>query len=358
MELKSEIVEVTDALEAIELFFQRQWTDGLPVVPPTEERIAEMIEYVGRDPQEALGEIGPYNGIATIEKLAINAVMAGCLPEYFPVVIAATEAMLDPRFTLNGTQTTQDGAEPLLIVNGPIVKKLGINYGDGVFGRGFRANGTIGRAIRLILWNLGRNFPGEPDKSTFSHPGAWSFCIAENEEASPWEPLHVERGLPPESSAVTVFLCEAPHPFTSHGTVKQRLWTACEAMSSPGTGNRLFFCEGEVLVVFNSMNAEQFRREGWSKKEVKQYLWSNSGVPYWKIEKTGWLTQPGLGGTNAADLWWPKWIDRSNPETLVPITASPEDIHVIVSGGKGGWGAILQGWGIGGRAVTREIKGP
>lgn len=358
MELKSERVRVDGALTAVELFFERKWTDGLAIVPPTQEAVAEMIEYVGRDPQEVLGEIPPYGGLATIEKLAINSVMAGCRPEHFPVVIAAVEAALDPIHNLNGTQTTQSGTEQLIIVNGPIAKKLGINSGDGVFGRGYRANGTIGRALRLILWNLGRNFPGDPDKSTFSHPGAWSFCIAENEDASPWEPLHVEKGLPSGSNGVTVFCCEALNPFLTFGTVKQVLFAACEALANPGSGNRVFLYEGEVLLVFSALIAEQFRREGWSKKDVKKYIWEHARVPYWKVEGVGLLTAPFLGGGNAADLWWPKWIDRSDPNTPVPITLTPEDIHVIVSGGRGSWSGICHGWGLGGRMVTKEVKPP
>jgi hypothetical protein len=356
MKLLSEIIEVTDFRQAEELFFDRRWSDGLPVVPPTIEAVTEMIDYVGRDPQEELGEIPPYGGIATIEKLAINSVMAGCRPEYFPVVIAAVEACLDPKHNLYGTQTTQDGGEQLIIVNGPLAKKLGINSGDSVFGRGYRANGTIGRALRLVLWNLGRNYPGEPDRSTLSHPGAWSFCIAENEEASPWEPLHVERGVAPGSSAVTVFMCEAPHPFLVPGTAQQILFAACEAMGSPASGNRTFFYQGEILLVFSALAGEQFRREGWSKEDVRKYVWEHAKIPYWKIEKSGCLSPAEIAGSSFADMWWPKWIDRSDPNTAVPITPSSDGIHIIVAGGRGSWSAVCGGWGTGGCAVTREIR--
>ena len=359
VQLESEIVEVADVHEVVELFFERRWTDGLPIVPPTEEKVVEMINYVGRDPQEILGEIPPHNGIATIEKLAINTVMAGCRPQYFPVVIAAVEAILDPKHNLNGTQTTQSGVEQLLIVNGPVVKELAINYGDSVFGRGFRANGTIGRAVRLILWNLGRNFPGDPDRSTHSHPGSWSFCIAEDEDASPWGPLHAEKGFPPESSAVTVFCCEAPHPALAHGTVNQILKSVCGAIASPGSGNYLWLGGGsEILVTISALNAEQFRREGCSKRDVKEYIWEEARVSYGKIASTGMLSLPELGGSNFADLLWPKWIDRTSPESLIPVTLSPDDIHVVVCGGQGSWCTVCHGWGYGGIAVTREVKTP
>ena len=359
MKFESEIIEGEGYHELVELFFQRKWTDGLPVVPPTEEKVEELIRFVGRDPKEVLGEIPPYNGLATIEKIAVNSVMAGCLPEYFPVVIAAVEAMLDPKHNLNGTQVTQSGVEPLLIVNGPIVKQLGINYGDSVFGRGSRANGTIGRAIRLILWNLGQNFPGEPDRSTFSHPGSWSFCIAEDEDSSPWEPLHVERGLPSGSNAVTVFACEAPHPTMAHGTVRQILSSICEAIASPGSSTYVFLGGGnEILVTISALNAEQFRREGWSKMDVKQYIWEHTKVPFGKIENTGMLAPAELGGSNFADFLWPKWVDRSSPESTIPATLMPNDIHVMVCGGRGSWCAVCHGWGYGGLAVTREVRIP
>lgn len=357
MELKSERIDVANALEAVELFFQRRWTDGLAIVPPTEEKVEAMVRYSGRDPGELLGEIPPYRGIATIEKLAINSVMAGCLPEYFPVVIAAVEALLEPEANLNGIQTTQSSVEPLIIVNGPIAKKLEVNATLGVFGRGYRANGTIGRALRLILWNLGRNFPGEPDRSTYSHPGAWSYCIAEDEEGNPWEPLHVERGLPPGSNAVTVFSCEAPIAVSVRATAEQCLFALSEAIAYPGCNCYRFLGGGsQLLIGMTSLSAEQFHREGWSKQDIKRYIWEHARVPYWKMEKAGVLTEPDFGGSNLADLVWPKWIDRSNPDTLVPATVAPEDIHIVVCGGRSGRFVVCHGWGYGGLAVTKPIR--
>ncbi|MDP2953962.1 MAG: hypothetical protein Q8O76_11685, partial [Chloroflexota bacterium] len=338
MELKSRRVEVDDALEAIELFFERRWSDGLPIVPPTPDKVEEMIRYAGRDPREELGSVPPRYGVATIEKLAINSVMAGCLPQYFPVVIAAVEAMLEPRFNLNGIQTTTHCNEPLLIVNGPIVKELGINAGDSVFGGGFRANATIGRASKLILWNLGQSYPSETDKSTFSHPGRFSFCIAENEEASPWEPLHVERGLPPGSSAVTVFACEAPHSILSSGPAETVLRTVWHSMATLGNNN--IDLGGETLVLISARNAAQFEREGWSKQRVKQYIWEKARLPRALVASAGLF--PG----------------RLKTEEIA-LTKGPEDIHVVVAGGFGQFCACCPGWGdLGGFAITKEIKVP
>lgn len=357
MELKSERIDVADAHGAVELFFQRRWTDGLAIVPPTEEKVQEMVRYAGRDPAEVLGEIPPYRGVATIEKLAINSVMAGCLPEHFPVVIAAVEALLEPEANLNGIQTTQSSVEPLIIVNGPIAKELGVNATLGVFGRGYRANGTIGRALRLVLWNLGRNFPGEPDRSTYSHPGAWSYCIAEDEDGNPWQPLHVERGLPVGSSAVTVFSCEAPIAVSVRGNAEQCLFALCEAIAYPGCNCYRFLGGGsQLLIGMTSLSAEQFHRENWSKADIKRYVWEHARVPYWKMERAGVLTEPDFGGSNLADLVWPKWIDRSDPNTQVPPTLSPEDIHIVVCGGRSGRFVVCHGWGYGGLAVTKEVK--
>src|SRR5215208_532186 len=202
--------EVPDALAAIELYFQQGWTDGLPIVPPTEERVRECLEYSGHQASDVVGLVAPRNITITAEKVAINAVMAGCLPAYTPVVFAAVEAMADDRFNLHASMASTAGAAPLAIVNGPVTQEIGLNSGDNVFGPGWRANATIGRALRLVLMNVCRGQPGVMDKSTLGHPGKYSYCIAENEIDSPWEPLHVERGLQAAVSTVTLFAAEAP----------------------------------------------------------------------------------------------------------------------------------------------------
>ena len=230
MDLVSERITVDDYDEAVELFYKRQWTDGLPVVLPTPRRVEALIEYVRREPHESLGLIPPRGGAATIEKLAINAVMGGCLPQHFPVVLAAMEALLDPVHNLNGVSQTTHMCVSLVIVNGPLARALDFNSRDGVFGNGYRANAAVGRAVRLALWNLGGAFPWDTDKSTLSHPGEYAFCIAEEEQDNPWRPLHVDRGLPEGSSAVTVFACEGPHSVFCYGTPEEMLtcsWTRC-----------------------------------------------------------------------------------------------------------------------------------
>src|SRR3990167_939490 len=178
MQLESTLVEVADVESAIEFCYQQRWTDGLPVVPPTRGATERIIEYLRRDPKDVIGIIPPRNGVATIEKIAVNSVMAGCKPEYVPFVIAAIEAMLEERFNLNGVQTTTHCCAPIVIVSGPAVKKLGFNTKEGAFGHGCRPSATIGRAVRLILWNIGGGYPGEPCKTTLGHPGNFSFCVA------------------------------------------------------------------------------------------------------------------------------------------------------------------------------------
>ena len=162
------------------------WTDGLPVIPPTAKLVNAALDFLGWDPQEVIGEVPPMNHIATVDKVVVNSVMAGCLPEYIPVVIASIEAMLHNEFNLNGIQATTNCIRPLAIVSGPVLEQLGLNAGDNVFGGGSRAKAAVGRAIRLVLWNIGGGYAGEIDRATFGHPGKYTFCIAENSQDSPW----------------------------------------------------------------------------------------------------------------------------------------------------------------------------
>ena len=179
--------------DEIEGFFERGVTDGLPVVPPTRTRVDAMLAATPRDRHHVVAEVPPNMGRATVEKIAVNAVMAGCRPDYFPVVLAIVEAACDPVFNLHGQSGTTNAASPLIIVNGPIRQRLGVNCAGGVFGPGYRANATIGRALRLIMINLGGTRAGQISMSTMGHPGRYTYCIGEYEEASPWEPLHAER---------------------------------------------------------------------------------------------------------------------------------------------------------------------
>jgi hypothetical protein len=354
MDLVSERLNVDDYDEAVELFYRNGWTDGLPVVLPTRRRVEAMIAASTRDPQQTLGAVPPRGGAATIEKLAINAVMGGCLPEHFPVVIAAMQAMLEPAHNLNGVLQTTHMCVSLVIVNGPIARRLGFNSRDGVFGNGYRANAAVGRAVRLALWNLGGAFPWDTDKSTLSHPGEYAFCIAEEEQDNPWRPLHVDRGCPEGSDAVTVFACEGPHSVFCYGTPEEMLHVLTDSLCSLGNNN--VHVLGQTLVTLNPLNAEEFARRGWSKQDVRQYLWEHARRPLAEVRACGVVHEQFRQMERDAGRY-PHRYDLDNPTTRLPVTPTPEDIHVVVAGGRSYFAAVLPGWGgFGGFAVTKRIE--
>ncbi len=352
MALRSQRIPVKDFSHAVELFYSKGWTDGLPVIPPTEDKVEAMLRTVERDPGEVVGLVAPRFGKATLEKIAINAVMAGCLPEYFPVVVAAVEAVTDEAFNLNGIQATTHVSAPLLIVNGPVRRALDINGGPNCFGQGWRANATIGRALRLVLINLGGGYPGRTDKACFGHPGKYTYCVAENEEASPWEPLHVERGLKAGESAVTVFGCEAPHSVADHISATGRGILATVADSMATRGNNNMYRGGEMAVVIGPEHAETLRAEGWSRADVKQFLFDTARRPLRELKGGG-----EFYGEKTFEVYWPKWVDRNDENARVPVVRQPQDLIVFVAGGSvGRFSAVIPGWGaLGSRAVTKRV---
>ncbi len=198
-------VALGDDEDEFEATFGRGWSDGLPVVPPTEKRVLRMLAGTSRDPAEVVGLCPPNLATLTVEKVAINAVMAGCKPEYLPVVLAAAEAVLDPAFSMHGVLATTMFVGPVLVVNGPVRRQIGMNARGNALGQGNRANATIGRALQLVIRNVGGGRPQEVDRATLGNPGKYTYCFAEDEEGSSWEPLSVERGLARDVSAVTVF---------------------------------------------------------------------------------------------------------------------------------------------------------
>jgi len=208
--LQAERFEIPDDIWAAQAFFEEKgWGDGLPIIPPTEERVAQMLAAAKRKPDEVIGAVPPRWAQATVEKIAINGVMAGCKPEYMPVLIAAVEAITDPKLNLYALQATTGGPAVMIIINGPIRKKLDINGGANALGEGWRANATIGRFVQLVKRNIGGSYPGTTCKATLGWPGKYSICVGENEEGSPWEPLHVERGFKAEQSTVTAISADA-----------------------------------------------------------------------------------------------------------------------------------------------------
>jgi len=346
-----ERLRLPDAWAAIEHFFAQPWSDGLPVVPPTEPLVRQMLGAVDRDPDEVVGLVAPRFGEATVESLAVHAVMAGCLPAYFPVVIAAVEAMLDPVFGLQGVIATTHVSTPLLIISGPMARELDINGGYNLFGQGWRANATIGRAIRLIIGNLGGGLPGGTDQSTLGHPGKYTYCIAENIEQSPWGPLHVELGFAPEDSTVTVLAAAAPYSMSDffNSTALGIMGTFASSMANLGSAN--MYRGGELLVVIGPEHARDIAGDGWSKQDVKQYLFEYARLPYAELRRGGMYSE------EVPRKLWPRWIDYSREGVTVPLVRAPAEILVIVGGGAGRHSAWVPGWGNvdRSRSTTRRI---
>jgi len=231
-----------------------------------------MIGATGRDAGELIGLVAPQHGRATIERIAVNAVMAGCRSEYMPVVVAAVEAICDPGFNLEGVSGTTDAVAPLVIVNGPIRRAIDLNCGVGVFGPGWRANATIGRAVRLVWLNVGGARPGVISMSTFSHPGRYTFCIGEFEEVSPWPPLHVEHGFPRDESTTAVLAAEAPQQVVNSQSRTAKEIVATIARSASIIASDAQHSLGDTLVVIGPEHATTIAADGWSKDDVRAAL--------------------------------------------------------------------------------------
>jgi len=326
--IEAEMIACADSLDAInDHFYEQGWTDGLPIVPPTPERVDALLTGMAwRDPDALVEVIPPAMGEATLRKIAVNAVMAGCKPEYLPVLVAAIEAVTEPAYGLAHRQTTTHAGAPLIIVNGPIVKRLGINYGNGVFGPGWRPNATIGRAMRLILINLGGAIPAEVDFCQHGHPGKYTFCVAEHEDANPWEPLHVERGFAADESAVTVVNTEAPHSMTENVRTDpiEIIETFAPTMATLG-GNNLY-SQGHPVLMLGPEHVGHIAAAGWTKDDVKMALFEYARQPWGLAKNRGKSNGP----------FFPKWVDRNDDASMVPIVGEPDDLIVIVGGGAGG----------------------
>lgn len=341
-------LEATESIASlVELMYEAGWTDGLPVVPPEETLVARLVDASGRSGDELVAILPPLGGRATVARLAANAVMAGCRPEYMPAILTAIEAMLDDRFNLRGMQCSTHLSTPLLIFHGPVRRELAINCGANVFGQGRRANATIGRAVKLALVNLGGAVPGEADKSTFGHPGKYTYCIGENEEESPWPPLHVERGFAATQSAVTVYGAEAPHNINNQTADNpyDLLRTIASMMANLGSNHP--YLMGESMVVLSPEHAQVCADAGWRKDDVRQFLFETARVRHAS------LRAGGLYGAQMEKYPWPRWLDRSSDETLIPVARRPDDIVVIVAGGPGRHSLYLPGWGT--RSITRAV---
>lgn len=335
----------------------RKFGDGLPVVPPTPERMAHMLRGTVLDPLEVIARIPPCYGEATVEKIAANAVMAGCRPEMFRVLVPLVRAICDERFNAHGVQATTQFVAPLIIMNGPIRGELGFHSRQNLFSNVARANSSVGRALQLILLNLGGARPDTIDMSTLGNAGKFSYCIAENEEESPWEPLHVELGFAPERSTLSLFAAGAPQ-----GISEQRARTARGVLKtltySLATLWTLRLCRAiEAFLILAPEHVKTIHRDGWSKRDVRQFLFENTGVPLRLYEGEGLDRNDPGEGSEHRDSYKEITIDG---EPCYQKFLSSESIKIVVAGGTAGkFSAVLQGWasGAGGsQMVTYPIE--
>src|SRR5881396_516088 len=328
--------------DAIEFCFQQGWTDGLPVVPPTAPKVARMLEAARLDPKQQIAFVEHRAVSITAEKVAINAVMAGCKPEYMPVVVAAVEGIADPRWSYHGPGTSTGGAGVLMIVNGPIARELDINAGDNLFGPGRRSNLAIGRALRLVMRNVCGSMPGLLDRGTVGHPGKLSYVIAENEAESPWTPLSVERGFRPEQSTVTVMAAEGPHQFYNQlsSTAEGILTTLADNMRVSGN----VMGQPHYALVLAGEHMRTIVADGWDKKRIRQFVWENTQNSHAHLKRTNRMT-----GT----------IEPGDEQKMRPLVASPDDILVVAAGGRAGaFSCFIPGWSSAksSAAITVEVR--
>ena len=340
------LVDGPDDLDAFQSWaMDERWSDGLPVLPSTAERVARRLGRHADRRSEVVATLAPRSGRATREAIAINAVLAGAAPEHLPVVVAAIRALAEPRFNLNAVQTTTHPCTPLIIVNGPIVGRLHISGGPNALGNGYRANAVIGRAVRLTLQNVGGARPGLEDRATLGHAGKFSYCLAENEAESPWPSLAAERGLPAGASSVTVCGSEAPHNVNDHASTTAEALLGAIASVGATTANNNVYLDGEPLIILGPEHAATLAGSGWSKADFKRRLWEETHV------RLGRFSAENLA--RFATIAPERFLDRP-PEAEVPWCVTPDDLMVIVAGGPGKHSAVIPTFGAT-RSVTITI---
>ena len=320
-----------------EVWFDKGVTDGLPVVPPTRERVEAMLAATRRPRDELVGEMPPNYGRVTVEKAAVNAVMAGCRPEYLPVVLAAAACACDPEFNLHGVATSTHFSAPLIVVHGPVRQRIGMNSGFGVFGPGYRANATIGRTLRLLMINVGGGKPQEEDRAAHGQPGKLGSCFAERLHDSPWPGLAQDRGVPEGQTGVTLFAGEAPHGISDHASRTARSLAGSLGWSMASLWNSKHFpLYSHTMLLVGPEHARTFADEGWSRTDLARYLHETIRVPYRTL-----LPDEAHGeGTNLRFAKTPP-----APETPVGKFPSIEELHILVAGGTAGrFSMAIPGW--------------
>ncbi len=324
-------------------------TDGLPVVPPTLARVERMLKLHSFEANELVAELPPSFGEATWRDIAINAVMAGCRPEYLPVLGAIVEALTADEFNLMGIATTTGSVAPLVIVNGPIVAKIGMNAAGNALGPGNCANATIGRAVSLLLRNVGGARPGEFDMATIGQPAKYTFCFAENEADSPWPGLHVDRGFVPDASVVTVVgasgIVEVVDSCSNRP--QELIQTFAESMLIAGSiGSKGLLGGGEPLIILPPELAQVFVQGGWGKAEVQRGIFERAVMP---VERLSPAVREHLMALSASE-------GSSDALAELRVAERPSDVLIAVAGGVGVKAAYVPTWGGGTRAVSRQIR--
>ena len=331
-------------IDEFEFFLGKEWSDGLPVVTPTEARVQWMLTGTQRDPEEIVGRVPPALEPASVRTVAIHALMAGCKPEYLRVVLGGIELMLRDEFNMNGVQGTMHGVAPLMIVNGPYARSIGLHGGNGCFGPGFRANATIGRAIRLMMLNLGGGIPGVASATIFATPMRYTACLTENVERSPWESLAVSKGYAPDDDVITCAMVESPR--LSFDDVSQdagRLLTGiADSMTAMGSWN--MHARSDMVVAMGPQHAAICAARGMSRSDVHAELCRLAGRTVRGLKGGGnWRRERALA--------FPIEVDPDDDDFFIPAIKEARDLQLIVAGGWGPCTAICHGWSGGSRAV-------
>ena len=331
-----------EEVDEFEFFLEKAWSDGLPVVTPTEERVAAMLRGTKRKPGELVGNVPPAMEPATVRTVAVHAVMAGCKPEYLPVVLGGLQLMLREEFNLNGVQGTMHGVAPLMIVNGPYAARIGLHGGNGCFGPGFRPNASIGRAIRLMLMNLGGGIPGVGSATVFSTPLRYTACLAENVERSPWETIAVARGYSPDADVITCAMVESPRLcYDDVSEEPRRLLTGiADSMTAMSSWN--MHVRSDMVVAMSPEQASICSKGGLSRADVHRTLCEIAGRRVRDLKQGGnWRRERALRIN----------VNPDDDDSFVPAIKDPRDLHLVVAGGWGPLTAVCHGWGGGSRAV-------
>jgi hypothetical protein len=323
------------AVDPFEFFLEKAWSDGFPVVTPTEERVRWMLTGTRRDPEKVIGRVPPALEVATVRTVAIHALMAGCKPEYLPVVLGGLEIILRDEFNMGGVQCTMHGVAPLMIVNGPYAQKIGLHGGNGCFGPGFRANATIGRAIRLMLLNLGGGIAGMASATVFSSPIRYTACLTEHVARSPWESLAVSRGYSPEDDVITCAMVESPRlHFDDASTEPERLLRGiADAMTAPGSWNMWF--RSDMVVAMSPQHAQLCSAAGMRRSQAQERLCELA------VRRQGDLKR---GGNWRPERARAMGVDPDDDECPIKAVKDANRLHLIVAGGLGPITAVCHGW--------------